>query len=227
MKPCAIVPLPQTGDPATAFSPVGGQAPLVRVVRSVQTLVADARIVVATVPALASDASACLHESDLDPVAVTVAREGASRRQVLVAGLEHLGVERNSSTPVLICDLRHPLSPGEVADRVIAALRGDRDVVVPTLPVTDTVKTVDELGSVLGTVDRATLRTVQYPRGFTASALWDLVSSPSAADDGDEFTTAMRAGLDIGTVDGDVNGFQVELPRDAQLMEAIIACRPG
>jgi 2-C-methyl-D-erythritol 4-phosphate cytidylyltransferase len=226
MKPCAIVPLPRTVDPATAFSPVGGQAPLVRVVRAVQTLVADARIVVATVPALASDASACLQEADLDSVAVTVAREGASRRQILVTGLEHLGVERNSSTPVLICDLRHPLSPGEVADRVIAALRDGRDVVVPTLPVTDTVKTVDELGSVLGTVDRGTLRTVQYPRGFTASALWDLVSSLVTADS-DEFTTAMRAGLDIGTVDGDANGFQVELPRDAQLMAAIIACRPG
>ena len=215
--------VPLTVHSATAFAPVGGDAALVRVVRSVRTLVAEARIVVATVPELASGARDCLHEAELDSVAVTAAREGATRLQVLAAGLKHLGVERDSPTPVLVCDVGHPLSPGEVAERVVTALRGGRDVVVPTLPVTDTVKTVDGSGSVLGTVDRRTLRTVQYPRGFAASALWNLLAS----DDVDEFGAAMRAGLDIGTVYGDAHGFQVELPRDAQLLEAIIACRPG
>ena len=227
MEPWAIVPLSPTVDPATVFSPTAGEAPLIRVVRSVRSLLADARIVVATVPELASAARVCLHQADLDAVAVAVAREGGSRGQVLAAGLEHLGVERHSSAPVLVCDVCHPLSPSEVAGRVIAALRGGRDVVVPTLPVTDTVKTVDDSGSVLATVDRSTLRTVQYPRGFRASALWDLVSGPSVADGGDEFARAMCTSLDIGTVDGDANAFQVELPRDAPLLQAIIACRPG
>jgi 2-C-methyl-D-erythritol 4-phosphate cytidylyltransferase len=78
-------------------------------------------------------------------------------------------------------------------------------------------------------VDRSALRTVQFPRGFTASVLWQLISvSPaSASDDLDEFDAALRAGLDIGTVDGDANAFQVELPRDAHLLDAVIACRPG
>lgn len=227
MKPWAIVPLSGTTDSATALSPAGGMAPLVRVVRSARSLLDDARIVVATVPELASDARVCLREADVDTVAVTVARGGGSRERILTAGLEHLGAERNSLTPVLVCDVRHLLSPSDVAMRVIAAMRGGHDVVVPTLPVTDTVKTVDDSGSVLGTVDRSTLCTVQYPRGFTASALWDLVSGPSAADGGDEFGAAMRAGLEIGTVDGDANAFQLELPRDAHLLEAIIACRPG
>ena len=59
---------------------------------------------------------------------------------------------------------------------MLAALAPAATSWCPSLPVTDTVKTVDELGSVLSTVDRATLRTVQFPRGFTASALWQLVS---------------------------------------------------
>jgi 2-C-methyl-D-erythritol 4-phosphate cytidylyltransferase len=130
---------------------------------------------------------------------------------------------------VLVCDHRYPLAPGQLADRVLAALSGGHDVVVPTLPVTDTVKAVDELGSVLSTVDRSALRTVQYPRGFTASVLWQLISvSPaSAADHLDEFDAALRAGLGIATVDGDANAFQVELPRDAHLLDAVIACRRG
>ena len=101
-------------------------------------------------------------------------------------------------------------------------------MVAPTLPVTDTVKTVDEQGAVLSTVDRSTLRTVQYPRGFTAAALWRLVSiSPAPTPDHvDEFDVALRAGLDIGTVVGDANAFHVELPRDAHLLDAVIACRP-
>ena len=130
---------------------------------------------------------------------------------------------------VLVCDHRYPLAPSRLAERVLAALGGGHDVVVPILPVTDTVKSVDELGSVLSTVDRSTLRTVQYPRGFTASVLWQLISvSPaSASDDFDEFDAALRAGLGVGTVDGDANAFQVELPRDAHLLDAVIACRPG
>jgi 2-C-methyl-D-erythritol 4-phosphate cytidylyltransferase len=224
MKPCAMVPL--AGDPATAFSPTAGEAPLARVVRSVRT-VADTRIVVATVAALAPDARTCLHSSGLGSAAVIVVSEPMTRRQLLSAGLKHLRIDRESSTPVLICDVHHPLAQDAVAARVIAALRRGYDVVVPTVGVTDTVKTVDEEGRVLDTLDRSTLRSVQYPRGFTASALWDLVARPNGAGDDDEFDAAMRADFGVGTVDGDPNAFRIELPRDAQLLEAIIACGAG
>lgn len=228
MEPFAIVPLVSTIDPAAVFAAVTGEAPLVRVIRSVRSQVAEARIVVATAAALAADARACLREARLEAVGVAVAA-GDSRCHVLRAGLQHLGVQRNSPTSVLICDVHHPLSPGRVADRVVAALREGRDVVVPTLPVTDTVKGIDPVGRVLETVDRSTLRAVQYPRGFTAAVLWDLICGPSAAvtDDGDEFVAAMRAGRDIGTVDGDASAARIELPGDEHLLEALIACRSG
>lgn len=228
MDPCAIVPLPRSADPAEVFASVAAQPALVRVVRSLLGPVAGARLVVATAPALAAAAADCLRSADLAAVAVTVTPEPGSRRQALVSGLEHLGVQADSSTTlVLVGDHRYPLSTGTAADLVLAGLRGGHDVVVPAPPVTDTVKTVDGVGSVLATVDRLALRTVQYPRGFTASVLWKLLSSKAIAPaDDDEFTSALRAGLAIGTVDGDANAFQVELPRDAQLLDAIIACRP-
>ena len=227
MEACAIVPLPHTVDPQAAFASVGGEPALIRVVRSLRAVGDDATVVVACAPGLAAGARVRLGEAGLD-VAVAVARDGASRGQVLTVGLKHFALERHSSVPVLVGDVRHPLSPAEVTGRLLEALRDGRDALVPVVPMTDTVKTVDQLGRVLGTVDRGTLRTVQYPRGFTASALWRVVSGSSHdGDDLDELTAAVRAGLDVGTVDGDVDCLGVDLPRDADLLAAIIACRPG
>lgn len=227
MDPCAIVPLPQTADPSAVFASVAAQPALVRVVRSLLERVAGARIVVSASPAIAAAVRDCLRSAGLATVAVTVVREPGSRRQLLVAGLEQLGLQAHSLTPVLVGDHRYPLATGAVVDLVLLGLRCGHDVVVPALPVTDTVKTVDDVGSVLSTVDRSALRTVQFPRGFTASALWKLMSGSALAPaDDDEFTSALRAGLAIGTVEGDANTFQVELPRDAHLLDAIIACRP-
>ena len=97
-------------------------------------------------------------------------------------------------------------------------------MVFPALPLTDSVKAVDSSGRIIETVDRTTLRTVQYPRGFT----WDRLSSLVAAcptDDFDEVEEAIRAGLAITVVDGDPDAFVVDLPRDGQLVEAIISTR--
>lgn len=222
--PCAIVPLPDAADPAAVFTTVAGRPALVRTVQALLEQVTDARIVVSASSKLATAARACLRAADLEAVVVAEAREPGSRRHTLIAGLEHLGVQADSSTPVLVGDHRHPLSTGALAGMVIAGLRAGHDVVVPALPVTDTVKTIDDAGSVLGTVYRSTLSTVRYPRGFTAAALWDLVSG--GAEGEGEFASAMRAGVSIATVAGDPNAFQVELPRDAHLLDAIIACRP-
>ncbi|TPG33075.1 IspD/TarI family cytidylyltransferase [Mycolicibacterium hodleri] len=226
MEPCAIVPLAHADHVAAATASVAGESLLARVVRSLLGVVEEKRVVVATLPAMAADARACLGAAGLG-TAIAVPREPGSRSRVIQAGLEYLGVERDTPRSILVADHRYPLSPGEVADRVLRALLTGHDVVAPTLPVTDTVKTVDEQGSVLSTVDRSTLRTVQYPRGFTAAALWRLLSiSPaSTPDDVDEFDEALRSGLDIGTVAGDANAFRVELPRDAYLLDAVISCR--
>lgn len=216
---------------------VAGEAALVRVLRSVLTAVTADRVVVATVPALAAEVAEQVAAGGLGTAvacASTSASASASRRAVIRAGLDHLGIEPLTPGGVLVCDHRYPLSPGAAADRVLATLAEGYDAVVPTVPVTDTVKTVDQLGSVLTTVDRATLQTVQYPRAFTTSALWQLVEvsparTPNAddAEDADELDGALRAGLDVGRVAGDASAFQVELPRDAQLLEAIIDCRRG
>jgi 2-C-methyl-D-erythritol 4-phosphate cytidylyltransferase len=121
---------------------------------------------------------------------------------------------------VLIHDHRHPLAPVDVTERVIAALRAGHPIVVPVLPMTDTVKVVNDRGAVVGTVDRTALRTVQYPRGYQSAVL-----AQSITGDTDEFAAALAAGTPIATVDGDADAFTAELPTDTSLLDAISAAR--
>lgn len=216
----AIVPLPGSVQVAAAFASVAGEAALVRVVRALlgpDRLAAPA-VVVATAEPLVARTRSCLDSAGLVAVSVVAAAAPASRHRCLAAGLEHLGHQPGSWSHVLVHDHRHPLAAAEVTDRVISGLRGGHRIVVPILPLTDTVKEVDDRGAVLGTVDRAALRTVQYPRGYERSALAELIASGA-----DELTSALSAGLPIATVAGDGDAFAAELPGDAELLDAIRA----
>jgi 2-C-methyl-D-erythritol 4-phosphate cytidylyltransferase len=67
---------------------------------------------------------------------------------------------------VLVHDAARPLVPPSVVLSVVDAVRAGHRVVVPVLPLADTVKTVDAAGRVLSTPDRSGLRVVQTPQGF-------------------------------------------------------------
>jgi 2-C-methyl-D-erythritol 4-phosphate cytidylyltransferase len=222
----AIVPLPMAVavNRAAVFAPVAGQAPLVRVVRAMLGAAAEPRsVVVATADALVDNVRESLAAHQLS-IGVAVTTDAVGRAQCLAAGLEYLEREQISSQYVLIHDIRRPLTSTAPQDRVIAELRRGSTVVMPALPLTDSVKAVDTRGSVTGTLDRSALRAVQYPRGFTADQLARLLTG-RASDEFDELDEAIRAGVPITIVDGDPDAFVVDLPSDAAFVEAIITCR--
>jgi len=224
----ALLPLPiaVADNKAAAFAPVAGQAPLVRVVRAMLGAAAEpTSVIVATADALVDDVRETLAAHHLS-VGVAVATGSATRAQCLLAGLEYLEREQFSPHHVLIHDIRRPLASTSLRDRVIAELRRGSTVVMPALPLTDSVKTVDAQGSVTGTLDRSTLQAVQYPRGFTPDQLARLLAG-RASDEFDELKEALRAGVPITMVDGDPDAFLVDLPTDAAFVEAVIACRRG
>jgi len=216
----AIVPLPTTyvDNAAAAFDPLAGEAPLARVVRTMR-----GEAVVATAEPLVGAVRESLAAHGLSAVGVAVAEDPGSRAQCLAAGLQYL---KHQPRHVLIHDIRRPLAPEGLRDRVIAGLQAGNPVVMPMLAVTDSVKAVDTAGSVTGTLDRSELQAVQYPRGFTADQLSRLLAGPISGEF-DELEEALRTGTPITFVDGDSNAFVIELPRDAAFVEAIIACRPS
>ncbi|MBE1875186.1 2-C-methyl-D-erythritol 4-phosphate cytidylyltransferase [Myceligenerans pegani] len=104
-------------------------------------------------------------------VPVTVVDGGPTRQASVAAGL---AVADASHDVVLVHDAARPLVPADLVRRVDAAVRAGHDAVVPGLPVTDTVKQVvpgDDVELVVGTPDRAWLRAVQTPQGFTRELL--------------------------------------------------------
>lgn len=209
----AILPLPaRFAD--NAFGPLAGEPALARVTRTL-----PGTAVVAVAEPLADSVRETLAAHGLSEVDVVVADGPGSRAQCLAAGVQYL---KDLPRHVLIHDIRRPLTPEGLRDRVITALQAGSPAAMPVLAVTDSVKVVDANGSVTRTLDRSTLRAVQYPRGFTVDQL-SLLLAGRSSEEFDEVDEALRSGTPITFVDGDSGAFAVELPRDAALVEAIIA----
>lgn len=222
----AIVPLPDAVAD-NAFAPVAGEASLARFARSLLGGVGQpSGIVVACTRQLSGDVHEILAAHGLSTVGIAVAEGVGTRADCLAAGLQHLESESISARYVLVHDVRRPLTPAGVRDRVIDGLRDGSSVVVPAQPLTDSVKAVDASGSVTETLDRSMLRVVQYPRGFTVDGLSRLLAR-GTSDDFDELGEAVSAGLPITVVAGDPCAFVADLPRDTALVEAIIKRRPA
>jgi 2-C-methyl-D-erythritol 4-phosphate cytidylyltransferase len=222
-----VVPLPISvaDNAAAAFLPVAGGAPLPRVVRAMLGAVAEpGRVIVAAAEPLVDDVRAVLASEDLPPVTVVVVNGSASRADCLGAALDFLQRASFSTRHVLIHDISCPLASVGVRDRVIAGLRGGSTVVMPAVAVTDSIKAVDSQGTVTGTLDRSTLRAVQFPRGFAVDQLARLLADRTS-DEFDELAMAIGAAASITVVDGDPDAFRADLPQDADFVEAIIASR--
>ncbi|MGZ5377543.1 MAG: IspD/TarI family cytidylyltransferase [Mycobacterium sp.] len=227
MDVSVVIPLPISvaDNTAAAFLPLVAQPPLVRVVRTLLGAVTEpGRIVVAAAETLVDEVRAALASEDLTSVTVAAVDGGASRADCLAAALECLRQASFSTTHVLVHDISSPLVSADVAQRVVAGMRGGGTVVMPELPVTDSVKAVDVHGSVTATVDRSVLRAIQFPRGFAIDALDGLLAHRTS-DAFDEIAVAIGAAAPITFVGGDPDAFRAELPRDAEFIEAIIASR--
>jgi 2-C-methyl-D-erythritol 4-phosphate cytidylyltransferase len=220
----AILPLPFPEHVAAALEPLAGQSPLVRVVRDAVAAVVDpAKVIVAVAERFAGDVSEHLAREGLGAVGVAVVGGPATREQCLAAALERVGIAPVSARFVLVYDVRQPLTSAEVRNRLIEGLAGGAPVVLPVLAVTDSVKAVDDHGAVIASLDRSALQTVQYPRGFAADHLAQLLTE--SAGEFDEALAAIRAAVPVTTVDGDAEAVAVDLQHDAPYLEAVIASR--
>jgi 2-C-methyl-D-erythritol 4-phosphate cytidylyltransferase len=183
------------------------------------------RVVITVAEPLVGDVRTTLASSqDLASVNVVAVSGPAGKLDCLRAAVEYLRRASFSTSHVLVHDISRPLASPDLAQRVVAGMRSGGTVVMPVLAVTDSVKAVDVNGSITATVDRADLRTIQYPRGFAVGALNGLLAHDTAADV-DEIPMAFGAAAPVTHVEGDPDAFRAELPRDAEFIEAIIASR--
>lgn len=162
-----------------------------------------------------------------------VAGSPRSRQASVALGLAAALAAVPQADVVIVHDAARALTPPEVTQRVVAAVRAGHEAVVPALPVTDTVKEVEarpagEPEPVVGTPRRDRLRAVQTPQGFETSVL---VAAHRAGAEraGDE---ALAASDDAGLVEacggsvvvvaGDERAMKVTMPMDLALAELLL-----
>ncbi len=125
---------------------------------------------------------------------------GARRRDSVAKGL---GQVPDGTDWVLVHDAARPLASVDLVQRVVDAARATtQDGVVPVNPVTDTIKRV-EGSTVIGTVDRSNLVTVQTPQAFRVPILKHAHTLAPDDDVTDDAGLVERAGGVVITVPGD------------------------
>jgi 2-C-methyl-D-erythritol 4-phosphate cytidylyltransferase/2-C-methyl-D-erythritol 2,4-cyclodiphosphate synthase len=139
---------------------------------------------------------------------VIVVTGGATRSDSVRAGLAAI----TDAEYVLVHDAARALATRELAASVIAALKAGDLAVVPALPVVDTLQNVDTDGYVLNAVDRAPLRRIQTPQGFSYSVLNEI--HQGAQDATDDSTLALSAGHKVRVIQGEERALKITTPSD-------------
>ena len=117
---------------------------------------------------------------------------------------------------VLVHDAARPLVSDGVVERVLAPLSEGWDGVVPALPLTDTVKTV-EGEAVSGTLSREQLIAVQTPQAFLAAKLREAYAGD--LDDATDCSSLVEAcGGRVKWVEGDPRLLKVTTKADLELV---------
>ncbi len=143
---------------------------------------------------------------------------GASRADSVRAGLAAVP---DDAAVVVIHDAVRPLASAVLFASVVAGVReGGAVGVVPVLAVTDTIKRTDG-STVLATLERDGLVTVQTPQAFDALTL--RTAHASGGDATDDAGLLERIGATVRTVPGEARNLKLTGPEDLVVAEALVA----
>ena len=213
----AIIPAAGSGERLgaavpKAFVEIAGQSLLKRSAHAM-ALVADIVVVAAPADQL-ERATAELADVDAE---VHVVAGGAQRQDSVAAGL---AVIPQDVAFVLVHDAARPFVPQSVTQHVVDALRAGNEAVIPAVQVVDTIKRVNAEGTVVGTIDRTTLRRIQTPQGFARDVMNRAYADPThMATDDSGLVEAM--GVVVVTVPGDERAFKITTPTDLETAERL------
>jgi 2-C-methyl-D-erythritol 4-phosphate cytidylyltransferase len=217
----AVVPAAGSGERLAARVPkafvmLGGRTLLERAVAALLNSAVVDRVVVA-VPGEKIDDAKLLLGGDATVVAGGADRTASVRLALAAAG---------DADWVLVHDAARALTPVSLIVRVVEALQSGRPAVVPALPLADTVKAVDSGGVVTATPERAGLRAVQTPQGFSTELLVRAYREAGAVPVTDDASMVEHLGGRVHVVDGDPLAFKITTPLDLLLAETILRSRP-
>ncbi|QRP50519.1 2-C-methyl-D-erythritol 4-phosphate cytidylyltransferase [Amycolatopsis sp. FDAARGOS 1241] len=197
----------RTADEERALSTVNGEVLLQHTVRGLLGT-PDLDLVVVSAPQRCADSYAATLTRFADRCRVVA---GASLRQVFTA-VEPL---LSPDAIVLVHDALRAFTPQRTVREVLDTVREGSRVVVPVLPMSDTVKATDAAGLITATVDRDGLRTAQTPVGFSLDAFRAALSESTEPGFG-----SLAGAI---TVPGDPDAMRVASAFELTLAEALVA----
>lgn len=140
---------------------------------------------------------------------------GATRSESVRRGLAAVPED---ATIVCVHDAARPFATAHVFQHVISAVVDGADAAVPGVPVTDTIKQVNESNVVVATPRRETLRAVQTPQAFRASSLRKAHAAGGEATD--DATLVEQHGGEVVIVDGEAVNRKITTPEDLEWAQA-------
>lgn len=201
---------------------LGPMPVLVRTILAFQdSPLVDEIIVVTRMEKIEEIAKLC-NDSGLSKVKMVISG-GATRMESCLAGVSAV---KKSAKLIAIHDGARPLVSQDVISRTVYAAQKYKSA-VPVISSTDTLKSIDADGVIVGSVDRTSTVRVQTPQVFDADLIKGALTK--AVKDGlsitDDCSAMEMMGVKTHTVDGDRDNIKITTPGDAVIAEAIIRDR--
>jgi 2-C-methyl-D-erythritol 4-phosphate cytidylyltransferase len=134
---------------------------------------------------------------------------GATRSASVRAGLASVPA---SASIICVHDAARPFASVELFESVIDAVAAGAGGAVPGIEVTDTIKGIDEQGTVVSTPMRSSLRAIQTPQAFRSDLL--RLAYASGAEGTDDAALVEAVGAQVVVVPGEVTNRKITLPED-------------
>ena len=143
---------------------------------------------------------------------------GATRSDSVRCGLAAVPAD---AEVIVVHDGARPFASTDLYQAVIDAVRAGADGAVPGLPVTDTIKVVDDDGSVVTTPDREHVVAVQTPQAFAGARL--RAAHAGAPQGTDDAALVEALGGRVVVVAGEADNRKLTVPEDLDWARARVA----
>jgi 2-C-methyl-D-erythritol 4-phosphate cytidylyltransferase/2-C-methyl-D-erythritol 2,4-cyclodiphosphate synthase len=179
---------------------------------AVNALAPVAQLIVVTAPAGFEDQFKKLLGDQVSVITGGVLRSDSIRIALAAIGNEY--------EFVLVHDAARAIASTQLAKDIVAQLEKGEQAVIPALEVVDTIKEVDANAYVRNTPERANLRAVQTPQGFSKSVLAH--AHQSAEDATDDAALVEAIGVKVKVIAGEERALKItnksDLARAIQIL---------
>lgn len=196
------------------FLPLAGLPVLAHAVQAFISALPDVHIILVLPPDQLSYAQMVL-QSLAHPVDVQIVAGGETRYHSVQNGLNAI----TGNGIVFVHDGARPLVSKELILRCLAQAI-DKGSAIPCVPVTESMRMVDEAES--KPVNRDQLRIIQTPQTFTTEIILPAFQQPYSVAFTDEATVVEAYGTPVFLIAGDRNNIKVTTPEDMIIAEALL-----